>query len=151
MIRQATHADIPAMVELGRALCAESPRWARLTFNGEKLATLLVSLIDSPDGFAWVAVASGAVVGALIGIVDEHWASDDRVAQELSLFVREDARGAIYAARLITVLDAWAESRGAKWLQAGASTGVAIDRTALLYERLGFTRCAIGLERFYGC
>jgi GNAT superfamily N-acetyltransferase len=150
MIRPAIHSDVPVMVDLGRALCAESPRWCRLQFNGEKLAALLVNLIDSRDGFAWVAVASGAVVGALIAILDEHWASNDLVAQELSLFVRQDARGAIYAARLITVLDAWAEQRGAKWLQAGASTGVAIDRTAQLYERLGFERCAIGLERFYG-
>lgn len=150
MIRPATHADIPAMVELGRALCAESPRWSRLNFSGEKLAELLGSLIDSEDGFAWVAVANGRITGALIAVVTQHWASEDRIAQELSLFVRQDARGALHAARLITVLDAWAEERGAKWLQVGVSTGVTVERTGQLYERLGFVNCGIGLERIYG-
>lgn len=149
MIRAATLEDIPALVELGRQLHAESPRWSRLAYSAEKVAALVHYLITSSDGFAWVAVRRGAIVGYLIALIDAHWCSDDRVAQELSFFVRSDARGALYAARLIAVLDAWAEMKGAKWCQVGISTGIDVKRAVRLYQRLGFQRCAIGLERTY--
>lgn len=148
-IRAAALADVPTIVELGRAMLTESPRWSRLTYNGQKVAETLERFIRSPDGFVWVAVSNDAVVGLLVAFIEEYWAADERVAQELALFVRPDVRGALCAARLIAALDAWANLRGAKLCQCGTSTGVDNERTAQLYERLGFERCAIGLERSY--
>lgn len=151
MIRAATNDDVPRMVELGELMHAESPRWSRLSYDRGKVAALLADLIASPEGFAWVACdESGGVVGGLIAFIGEHWSSRDRVAQELALFVEQNKRGALCAARLIAVADAWAEGCGVKWLEAGTSSGVAPERTTQLYEHLGFTRCAIGLERTYG-
>lgn len=149
-IRVASLDDLPRILELGEQLHAESPRWSRLAFNRAKAAHFLAHLILEPEGVVFVAELDGIVAGGIAGMASAHWSSDDVVAQEVSFFMAQEARGSMAAVRLVCALRAWGELRGAKWLQAGTSTGLDPDRTAGLYERLGFSRCAIGLEVTYG-
>lgn len=149
-IRVATIDDLPRILVLGELLHQESPRWSRLSFNRAKAGHLIASLIMEPHGVVFVAERDGVVVGGIAGMATPHWSSDDIVAQEVSFFMDPGARGNMMAVRLICALMAWGEKRGAKWLQAGTSTGLDPERTAGLYERLGFSRCAIGLEVIYG-
>lgn len=147
MIRAATRTDIPAIVALGKLMWAESPRWSKLEFNGSKASAFLDDLFSLDDaGFAWLALRGDEVVGVLIAYVDEHWCSSDRIAQEIALFVRPDARGQFHAKALILEMKRWSATQNAKWLFAGTTTEVGAERTALLYESLGFRRCGIGLE-----
>ena len=150
MIRPAIMDDVPTLVEMGRALHAESPRWSRLPFNDVKVTVLLSRLITDPNGFLYVHEGAGGIDGGLAAIVEPHWASDALLAHELSLFVRPGARGSMAAVRLIAHLDAWAERKGAAWLNVGISTGVQVERTTQLYQRLGFSPCSVGLEMAYG-
>lgn len=106
--------------------------------------------LTDPRGVIFVAERNGIVVGGIAGWAEPHWSSEDIVAQEISFFMAPEARGSLAATRLICALTAWGELRGAKWLHAGTSTGLDPERTAGLYERLGFARCAIGLEAVYG-
>lgn len=150
MIRRATLEDVATIVELGRLMHAESPRWRRLSYSPAKVAMMMEALIGSPLGFVAVAVRGEQIVGAAAAIIAEEWCSWDSVANEIAVYVEASHRGALMAARLISAMDDWAREHGeAKGLQAGATTGVEIERTAQLYERLGFIRCAVGLERFY--
>jgi GNAT superfamily N-acetyltransferase len=149
-IRVATLDDLPRILELGELLHKESPRWSRLSFNRAKAAHFIAHLVLEPEGAVFLAEQDGLVVGGIAGMATQHWSSDDVVAQEVSLFMAPEARGSMVAVRLICALQAWAGMRGAKWLQAGTSTGLDPERTAGLYERLGFSRCAIGLEVTYG-
>jgi len=149
-IRVATLDDLPRILELGEQLHKESPRWSRLSFNRAKAAHFLAHLILEANGVVFVAEQQGLVVGGIAGMASPHWSSDDIVAQEVSFFMAPEARGNMVAVRLIGALRAWGELRGAKWLQAGTSTGIDPERTAGLYEALGFSRCAIGLEINYG-
>ena len=149
-IRVATLADLPRILALGELLHMESPRWSRLSFNRAKAAHFIAHLIMEPEGVVFVAEQDGLVVGGIAGITSPHWSSDDLVAQEVSFFMAPEARGSMAGVRLVGALRAWGGMRGAKWLQAGTSTGVDPERTAGLYERLGFSRCAIGLEVTYG-
>lgn len=148
-IRVANISDLPRIMELGEALHRESPRWSRLSFNREKAEAFLRMLITVDNGVIFVAEDGGVVVGGIAGYAEPHWASDDIVAQEVSFFMDSTARGRMAATRLICALNAWGKMRGAKWLHAGTSTGIDPERTASLYERLGFSRCAIGLEVEY--
>ena len=150
MVRAGTYGDIDALVALGDLLHRESPRFARLTYSQDRVAAAIRGLLDSPDGLVLVAERAGAVVGGVLAVVAPHWSSDDRVAQEVSLFVAPTARGGLAATQLICGLVAWAREQGAVYLQVGTSTGVHAERTAQLYEHLGFRRCAIGLEVVYG-
>jgi len=152
MIRAADLNDIPAMVELGRRMHDESPRFRGLAYSAKKVRELCKNLITLEGGFAWVGVREGKVVAAMIGACGEHWMSTDKVASELALFVDRDARGAALAARLVTAFVSWAEIEGAKSISAGASTGIETERTAQFYERFGFSRSnCIGLERAVVC
>jgi RimJ/RimL family protein N-acetyltransferase len=150
MIRTATEQDVERIVELGEMLHRESPRWSRLSYSKERAGNMIRHLTTHEQGAVFVAERAGVVVGGIAGWVDRHWSSDDKVAQEVSFFMAPEARGSISATRLICALRAWAEAKGAVFLQAGTSTGLDPERTARLYERLGFTRCAIGLEVNYG-
>ncbi len=149
-IRVGTLEDLPRIMELGEKLHKESPRWARLTFNPEKAAAFMRMLIESDNGVVFVAERAGVIVGGIAGYAEPHWSSDDVIAQEISFFMDDSARGSMAATRLVCALAAWGELRGARWLHAGTSTGLDPERTAGLYERLGFSRCAIGLEVIYG-
>ena len=149
-IRPATMDDLPRIIELGELLHKESPRWARLTFSRVRAADFISRLILSEWGCVFVAEVDGVVVGGIAGTALPHWSSDDILAQEASFFMLPEARGSMAAVRLISALTAWAKMRGAVWLHAGTSTGLDPERTAGLYERLGFSRCAIGLEVYCG-
>lgn len=149
-IRVANLDDLPRILDLGEQLHKESPRWSRLSFNRGKAEAFMRLLLTDPRGVIFVAEREGAVVGGIAGFAEPHWSSDDIVAQEVSFFMASDARGSMAPTRLICALRAWGEMRGAKWLHAGTSTGLDPERTAGLYERLGFTRSVIGLEVTYG-
>lgn len=149
MIRPAGREDLPKLVELGAALHAESPRHSRLQFSARKVQAQIGELIASPLGLVIVADDGGDLVGVALAMMAEEWYSEDRIGQEISVYVIPARRGSTAAARLIAAMDAWASTMGAKRLQAGATTGVRDDRTVELYERLGFKRAAIGVERVY--
>jgi GNAT superfamily N-acetyltransferase len=149
VIRQAQLTDLPALVQLGATLHAESPRYSRLRFSWRKVEQTLELMILNPAAAVLVAEEQGTIVGAALAVISEEWFSDELVAQEMSVFIAPERRGALTAARLIASLDEWAQRQGARYLQAGSTTGVDMDRTIDLYERLGFTRVAIGVERAY--
>lgn len=149
-IRVAIPADVPRIVDLGAALHAESPRWSRIPFNPARAAETMTRLILSADGVVFVYEVDGLVVGGIAGVVQPHWACVAGIAHEMSFVIDPEYRGGMAACRLICSLVAWGKMKGAAWLHAGTSTGLEPEMVARLYERLGFERCAIGLEFHYG-
>jgi GNAT superfamily N-acetyltransferase len=136
LIRPATYVDIPAMVELGRAMATEAPEFQGRPFSSEKVWETIEGMI--PTGGAFVAERDGEVVGAALGFCLPAWWSEDLEAGELAVFMRPDCRGGREVVRLVQALEAWAREQGATVLTLGVSTGVALERTGRLYERLGF-------------
>ena len=149
MIRPATTADIPAIVELGSRFFAESPAFAPLGYSATKIDALVRRLIGDPCGFVRVIEREGELLGGMMGMVSEHLASDAIVATELVLFVSPGARGNVWAARLAQQFLEWARDAGAVRCYAGTSSGVQPELCARLYERLGFTRHSIGMVYAY--
>jgi GNAT superfamily N-acetyltransferase len=147
MIRQARLEDTPAIVELGRAMCVESPTYARFPYNPEKTAASVRGIIVSSRGFAWVGEQDGDVVAVFLALPHEHWACDFVIATEYVLYVHSRARGSSIAARLIAEFVLWGRAVGAHLAVAGSTTGVNEDLTERLYQRLGFKRIGTNLER----
>lgn len=137
-IRAATLEDIPAIVELGRRMHAESPRFSKLQYAPDKVeATFTIALTDHRY-FTLVKVEEdGEIIGGFAGFMAPHWCSYDEVAQDLAVFVRPDRRGGMLAARMVKAFVYWADSRGAKLIALGISTGVMVEETARLYKSLG--------------
>lgn len=137
MIRTATHEDIPRLIELGEQMHVES-RFARLPFDRDKVQALFAHLIESPDGLLLVADADGVLVGGFAGYVVEHYFARTKVASDFGLFIEPASRGGMTAPRLLKAYIEWAKAQGAVMIQAGITTGVHVEQTTRLYEKLGF-------------
>lgn len=146
MIRPATIGDMSVLLAMGHAMHAESPRWSRLKYSETQVETMLIGLIESTNGLVLVAEQDGQIIGAIAAEVRRAWCATDLVADEISFYMLPEYRGSLASARLVNSFKEWARLQGAVWAYAGASTGVADERVAQLYEAFGFTRCAIGLE-----
>lgn len=145
-MREATYFDLPALIALGARMHAESPHFSRIAFSADKLRETLMAVMGSPDGFLWVVEKDGLIAGVMVAIALQHWCSSDVVATELVLFVEREHRGSLIGARLIKKYRAWAAEKGCKQVTAGVSTGVDVEKTTALYERLGFKQFGTQLE-----
>lgn len=145
-MREATYFDLPALIALGERMHAESPHFSRIAFSAVKLRETLMAVMGSPDGFLWVVEKDGVIAGVMVAIALQHWCSTDVVATELVLFVEREHRGSLIGARLIKKYRTWAALKGCKQVTAGVSTGVDVEKTTALYERLGFKQFGTQLE-----
>ncbi|HET7663892.1 MAG TPA: GNAT family N-acetyltransferase [Rhodanobacteraceae bacterium] len=145
MIREAAHADIGTLLLLAEAMHAES-KWRRMHFDLDKTAALFRHLIDHPTGCVLVAERDGEVIGGMAGWCDEHFFSRDKFAGEFGVFVKPTRRGGLAAAGLLKAFHEWAKSQGAAFIEVGITTGVHVERSAKLYEALGFQRAGVVFE-----
>lgn len=137
-IRPATVDDLPAMILMGAEMHKESIYRDR-NYSYEKLLTDGRYMLQHPDRyFLAVAEDEKGTVGMYVGFITEFYFGYDTVAYDLLLFVNQGRRGTLAAARLIEAFTEWAFANGASEIRPGVSTGVMVDRTAGLYERLGF-------------
>lgn len=136
MVRDATLDDIPAMVALGEIMHAES-RYSFMAYDGEKVAITLKTLMQT-GGFVRVHVKDGEIDGGMVGYMGNPWFSGERVASELALFVVPGKRGGMAAWYLLSEFGAWAENQGAREITLAITTGVKVEETGRMYQRLGF-------------
>lgn len=135
MIREATHDDIPALIECANNFHAECPD--EYTYNQERVELMLDACMSNPDNVIFVIDVDGLVVGGIIGVLAELWMSTDLVATELGWFVNKDYRGR-EALKLLQSYEDWAESKGAVLITVADIHGV--TNLAPLYERRGYRK-----------
>ena len=133
MIRNATPDDIPALLELGELMHAES-RYAHMKWSALKVCRLIEWLIENDEGLALVAERDGEVIGGFLGVIEEHYFTEEKVAGDLALFVNPDKRGGIAACQLLRAFIAWAQKQNVSLIQAGITTGVNLDTSTRLFE-----------------
>lgn len=137
MIRPATHDDIDRLTELGEMMHVES-RFARLPLDRAKVRALFAHLIESPDGLLIVSEKDGDIIGGFAGYIVEHYFAHTKVASDFGLFIAPEFRGGMSAPRLLKAYVDWAKEKGAAMIQAGITTGVHVEASTALYQRLGF-------------
>lgn len=136
-VRAATEDDLPAILEMGRMLHGESPRYRGMSYNEAKVEALALKVI--PTGGTLIAEKDGKIIGMLAGYVAEHWFSDDKVASDFTFYIRPEHRGTGKAALLLVrAFERWATAQGAKDIMPGVSTQIDIERTTRFYEKLGY-------------
>lgn len=148
MIRPMMLCDIPQVVGLGHQMHKESPIFRGNTFDPQKVTSLLQhSLVAPQDMCVFVNSECDELTGGIIGIAQEHWYGPDREAADVALFIRKDKRGGMLAARLIRAYEKWAKKVGVTVVNLGVSTGIHVDKTAALYERLGYSQPSTNLRK----
>lgn len=141
MIRQAVIGDLPALVEMGRALHAESPRYRHMAFSEDKLVRLFHDLqgtLLSKPGVCFVAERDGYVIGMTVGIIAARWFSEDLFLSELTMYVRPEHRGGTAFRRLVDAMEQWAAAEKIAPPVFGVSTDVHPEKTVAAYERIGY-------------
>lgn len=139
-IREATSSDTAALVAMGRRMRTETVYAAHLVDNPTQMATMVATLLDSPDGVIFVADAGYDLYGMIGMLVYTHHLDGQRVAGEIFWWTEPSARG--FGLRLLRAAEAWAKARGAVSVQMVAPN----YRVGRLYERLGYSR----IETSYG-
>jgi len=147
MIREATHEDLERLLVLGYEMHQES-RYKTMQYNLEKVAEFFTIAIDKPEWLALVVEIDGQVVGGFVGYAMPQWFSDDLFAGDNALFIEQRHRGGTAAARLIKKFSEWALSKGVKPgnISLGITTGVHMNKTQSLYEKLGLEQTGVILN-----
>jgi GNAT superfamily N-acetyltransferase len=152
-VRRATDDDLEALIAMGEALHAESPRYQGMGFSAPKLRRLYEQLkgtILAEGGCVFVAEEGGEVVGMTVGITAERWFSDERYVTDLTLYVKPEHRNGRAFPRLVRALEAWAVEQGIADLALGVSTEIHPERTVRAYEHMGYRLAGYTMVKRHG-
>jgi GNAT superfamily N-acetyltransferase len=142
MIRVAALGDIDTLISIGRVMHNESA-YKALRFNDDKVGELLAGLIAEPNGVVFIAERAGVILGGFAGGISDFWFSNDSHAFDYGLFILPEHRGGSAAIRLLSAFESWAKDMGAKWCDIGITTGVHVEQTARMYEKLGYDKSGL--------
>lgn len=136
MVRTALASDIEVLLAMGQAMHRESPRFALIPFVEAKARVMIGYLLET--GGAFVAEVDGEIVGMLAGFCVEHFFSTTKYVADIVVYVVPQYRGGTAAVRLVRALEKWAREMRATEVVLGVSTEVDTERTAMLYQHLGY-------------
>jgi GNAT superfamily N-acetyltransferase len=133
MIRPATPADVPDLVDLGVRHLSETYA-GRITPDRGMMAATARALIAAEHGLLLVDDRGGVVAGMLGVAVTRHPYSGEPVMSELFWYASPGARGG--GVRLLKAAEAWARAMGVRH---AIMIAPAIDeRLASFYRRLDY-------------
>ena len=137
MIREMKAGDVGRILEIGEIIHRET--WYKIyEYDKTKVLKFLADILLNDDAYSKVYEKDGEVVGVMLGWLHDFWFSDERGVSDLVLFVHPEYRGSMAAIRLIKGFMEWAADKGAREVNINITSGVYIERTGKLYERLGF-------------
>lgn len=136
IIRSATLADVPWLIEAGARAQQESPVYAHLPTDPAAQYKRIVGLLQFPDAICVRVVEdrTGFICGTLEPAV---WFETAYAVQNL-LWVAPAKRGSSRAWRLVAAFETWAHARGACRIINGVSSGLEEDRTSRFYLKMGY-------------
>lgn len=141
MIRRATTADAQAMIDMGRALALESPKYRGMEFDEAKLMAFgerINSALMSRLACSFIAERAGKAVGMMVVAMAERFFGGDLYVTDVTLYVKPEHRGGLAFARLVQAAETWARDRGVRDACFGVSTEVDAERTVHAYQRMGY-------------
>lgn len=138
-VRFARMDEVDQLLVLARMLHRESIM-AYLPFSDAKVRQLAIDYISEPERHCVLVAAEGkAIVGLFVGQVVDYYFNDERLAMSTFFYVRPEKRGFV-SLRLIRKFEEWARGHGAREIEFDMSSGVNVERSATLMERLGYRK-----------
>lgn len=143
IVRPFLRKDFDKLWDLAQKMWRESPAYQGIEISEEKLRRLGERILKSQELCGFVAENGDGIQGFFAGFVSEYYFGNQNTASDLALFVDPGKRGGRAAILLIRAYEQWARSHGVEEISLGITTGVNQERTAQLYERLGYTKSGI--------
>lgn len=141
MIRRATLADMPRLIEMGQRFASSSEYAGRVEVDPERVAYSVAGMLDNPMAVVLVSGSDATITGMLLAVLYEHPFSGKLTGSELAWWVEPEARGD--GIRLLRAVETWAKDAGATRMQMVAPN----ERVAALYERLGYSALETAFQR----
>ena len=141
-IRFAKVEDIPPLVEAGRRMHALT-RFRQLHYDEPRVARAFADLIRHGVGkyvFFVAEDSAGSIVGALIGVLEQHLFSDQLTASVMHYDVLPEVRMGGYGVRLLKAFERWAANRKVVEIGLGINSGVDLDRMSRFAVRMGYQK-----------
>lgn len=141
-IRFAKLDDVKDLVEGGRRMHALT-RFKHLDYNAEKIARSFTELITKGQNKYVFFVADdskGHVVGALIGVLEQHIFSDQLTASVMHYDVLPESRMGGYGVRLLKAFEQWCANRKVVEIAFGINSGEHLDVLGRFATRMGYAR-----------
>lgn len=136
VIRPATVADVPRLVEMACRFRRETAYARRARERPEQLAALASGLIEGDRGIMLVAVdVDGAIVGMIGLLVFPHPVSGIDTAGELVWWIEPEQRASGLGRQLLDYAEAWARQMGAQDVQMIEPVGTGLGQ---FYTRHGY-------------
>jgi len=143
MIREATTADIPRLVEMGHRFVSETSYKEHLKDNPGQMKSFAEQMLGNPNGLILVAENGGKKpVGMLAMFFFPHYFSGESIAGEVFWWVEPEARGRM-GFELLKEAEKIARARGAKKIQMIAPN----EQVARVYEHLGYRQVETTYQR----
>jgi GNAT superfamily N-acetyltransferase len=133
-IRQATTADVDALLDMSTRFLAESAYRRLLAHSPTHLRALIALVLDL--GAVFVADVDGELVGMIAIMVLPHPMSGQRRAEELAWWVAPAHRAGTIGPRLLRAAEVWARQQDGTYLQLAVPIGQ--PRLAAFLERRGY-------------
>lgn len=145
-IRHPHQGDWGQLLPLAHAMHEES--WFKaFDFSEVKVNAIFHQCLENPDFLGLVAFKDERMIGFFCGVAVEHFFGFDKYACDLVMFVDKAHRGGLTAMRFIRMYEIWCGSRNVREIHLGTSTSVETERTAALYQKLGYHSPALGFRK----
>ena len=132
--------DFEPLLDLAETMWQEGA-YAHLQFNRAKLLKTFVHLISTDKGMGWIAEREKQIIGAMIVHLTTYVFSDEKLCNDLALYVHPKERKSIFVPiRLIKLATEWAKEQGAKEFCPASSVAIASDKVEKLYKFMKFER-----------
>ena len=141
-IRFATLQDVPTLVEGGRRMHALT-RFRKFDYDSAKVARSFADLISKGQHKYVFFVAEDSehrIVGALIGLLEQHIFSDALTANVMHYDVLPEARMGGYGVRLLRAFEQWCTNRKVVEIGFGINSGEDLERLGRFATRMGFEK-----------
>ena len=146
LIRTATIKDIGTLVDFGKRLTDESPKFQAQGFDEDRAVQFFRHIINEMESIFFICDEYDNPVGVAICLIDVDWRSGQRVAFEQGIYVLPEYRKTGAGSMLVQYFVEWAKGSNADRIQIGTMTNIHVDRTVALYESLGFELSGFVLE-----
>lgn len=138
--------ELNIMATMAAAMCFESPRYSVRTISADRILETL-KLLDKAGAFLRVYEDEDGISGIMVGSVAPYLCGPEFYACDLILYVKPEKRGTRAAITLVKEFEKWATDLGVAEVMLGTSTGIAAEKTACLYQRLGYSPVSKGFSK----
>jgi GNAT superfamily N-acetyltransferase len=138
--------EIGLVAKMAAAMCRESPRYAQRIISETHMEKILSKAAEA-GGFVRVYDNGEEITGIMVGVVAPYLCGTEFYACDLILYVKPESRGTPAALSLVKEFEIWAKDMGAVEVMLGTSTGIDAEKTACLYERLGYSLVSKGFSK----